>query len=381
MRFNITPFENVSGTKSFRVTGTKRDGARVRENFAAEREANLRRVELETEFLQGRTEASLRTTKLSESQVSIAETAFARLTLETELLSAVEYWIKHGRDNAVTDSPSLDDAIIQFKAWLDSSDCTLRPKSRIGYKQVTTVFAMAQTSLRIADITTEQIEQFLASLKVKVATKIFYKKNLSGFFSWCAARPRRWLKNNPCLLITLDRGEQAMPEVLSIEACQKLLAHAEQAGFAPYVALCLFGGLRPTEATRVTWNSINLTDREIRLDATQTKTRRSRTVAICDTLLAWLIAYQNEPITLPNQERKLTALHESVTDKWVPDIMRHTAISHYFRRCSSYGKTAEQMGNSEAVIKAHYQGRVTSADTDKFYALRPSNKIIARIAA
>jgi len=29
---------------------------------------------------------------------------------------------------------------------------------------------------------------------------------------------------------------------------------------------------------------------------------------------------------------------------WVPDVLRHTAISHYFRATASYGRTAEQFG-------------------------------------
>jgi hypothetical protein len=56
---------------------------------------------------------------------------------------------------------------------------------------------------------------------------------------------------------------------------------------------------------------------------------------------------------------------------WVPDIFRHTAISHYFRKTGSYGQTAEQFGNSEAIIKRHYQGRVSSEDTKIFYAIAP----------
>ena len=57
---------------------------------------------------------------------------------------------------------------------------------------------------------------------------------------------------------------------------------------------------------------------------------------------------------------------------WVPDVLRHTAISHYFRATGSYGRTAEQFGNSESIIKKHYQSRVSSKDTKRFYALRPS---------
>jgi hypothetical protein len=56
---------------------------------------------------------------------------------------------------------------------------------------------------------------------------------------------------------------------------------------------------------------------------------------------------------------------------WPVDVMRHTAISHYFRQTGSYGQTAEQFGNSESIIKRHYQGRVSSEDTKAFYALAP----------
>ena len=57
---------------------------------------------------------------------------------------------------------------------------------------------------------------------------------------------------------------------------------------------------------------------------------------------------------------------------WPVDVMRHTAISHFFRQSGSYGLTAEQFGNSEAIIKAHYQGRVSSEDTKRFYAILPT---------
>ena len=59
---------------------------------------------------------------------------------------------------------------------------------------------------------------------------------------------------------------------------------------------------------------------------------------------------------------------------WTKDAMRHTAISHFFRKTGSYGLAAERFGNSEGVIKRHYQGRVSSDDTRKFYALLPGGK-------
>jgi len=135
----------------------------------------------------------------------------------------------------------------------------------------------------------------------------------------------------------------------------------------------------------LTWNAVNLNDREIRLEGNQTKTGRARVVSICDTLLVWLKAHEGEDFFPPNWRRafdrvKLAAGFGTPDEQdkglqlrpWPVDVMRHTAISHYFRKTGSYGQTAEQFGNSEAIIKAHYQGRVSSADTKKFYALRPA---------
>ena len=54
------------------------------------------------------------------------------------------------------------------------------------------------------------------------------------------------------------------------------------------------------------------------------------------------------------------------------DVLRHTAVSHYFRHTGSYGQTAEQFGNSEAVIKKHYAARVSTEDTKAFYSILPA---------
>ena len=108
-------------------------------------------------------------------------------------------------------------------------------------------------------------------------------------------------------------------------------------------------------------------------------------VAIRHTLSAWLRACKGKPFFPSNWRRDFDAIKakagypkptkENPEPKpWPEDVLRHTAISHYFRKVGSYGQTAEQFGNSEAIIKAHYQGRVTSEDTKRFYSLMPQRK-------
>jgi integrase len=390
-RFRIIPFVNATGTKSYRVTGTNRQGKQLRENFADLKAAQCRQVELTADWLGRQTEeSSIRATKLTDTQLRIAESAFVRLNADDEMLFAVDHWLKHGKQHAVAESPRLDEAVEKFKAWLDGAKdetgngvCTLRERSRDALRNRVNIFGNSIGNLRVSDITPDTVENFLNNLKkVSPVTRDNYRRAVSRFFKWCIQRPRRWAVVNPCREITIEQMEKAPPAIMAFNDCEALLKSAEafkQGKLVPYVALCLFGGLRPDETARLDWKAVNLADREIRLEGIQTKTGKPRVVAICDTLSAWLKAYEGKEIYPANwrkdfDEIKLAAgyrVRGEGVKTWVFDVMRHTAISHYFRKTGSYGQTAEQFGNSEAIIKNHYQGRVNSDDTKKFYALRP----------
>ena len=372
-RFKVTEFTNPrTGSKSWRVSGTKRDGARIRENYFNAQDARHRQVGLEAEFLaRSSEETTLRATRLSEAQVRIAEAVFPRLEADDELFAAVEYWQKHGRAHSVAESPRLDDAVEAFNQWLEGTS-SLRPHSKRNLRIRVSIFGNSVPNLRVADITPETIETFLDKRNAGASTKDNDRRAISRFLSWCIERPRRWLALNPCAAVKVEKSEKQPPAILTVDECKRLLLEAEKNGLAPYIAVCLFGGLRPFEASRLTWPAVNLRDKEIRLEANQTKTGTARVVAICDTLLAWLKAHKGEAIFPANWRRRFDAVKKSAgLNSWPVDVMRHTAISHYFRKTGSYGQTAEQFGNSEAVIKAHYQGRVSSEDTRKFYALTP----------
>ena len=52
VHFKLQEFRNISGTLSYRVTGTKPDGERVRKNFADKADALKEIADLEDIFLQ-----------------------------------------------------------------------------------------------------------------------------------------------------------------------------------------------------------------------------------------------------------------------------------------------------------------------------------------
>ena len=388
-RFKILPYTNPrTGTPSWRVTGTRRNGERIRENFARAEEAQYRHTELEGEFHAANGVAALRATRLTDEQVGIAEAAFKRLEQDGDLITAVDHWLRTGKPKTIKESPRLDEALKVYTEWL-ATTTELRDLTKNRLRNRVEHFVANTGNVRVTDVLPEHIEKYLAQQVVVPNTKDGYCRALSSFFSWCMKGKRHWCVNNPCYAVEIEgltSDDDREPVVLPLSDCEALLRAAEKfenGRLVPYVALCLFGGLRPFESARLTWDQVNLTDGEIRLKGTQTKTGKGRIVVIDKTLKAWLSKYRKAgEIYLSTYNLELKDLRAQIgygpkTEKqpdlkpWVPDVLRHTAISHYFRLTGSYGRTAEQFGNSEGIIKKHYQGRVTSADTKKFYALRP----------
>jgi integrase len=374
-RFKITEFHNRAGTISYRVAGYKLDGTRIRENFADENAARCRQIDLEAECLKQPMATSIRATKLTDDQLRLVELAILKLGDDwPRIVDAVDHWTRSGAKNISIDAPRIDDAIGQYLAWLETS--TLRDHSKRHFKIRVNVFKNSVQNVRVSEVTPEFIEAFLATRKTSAVTRDTDRRVVSRFFSWCIERPRRWMIANPCREVKIEQGEKAPPAVLALAQCEAILRAAEQHRggiLVPYVAVCLFGGLRPFEARRLTWGQVNLTDGEIRLAGTQTKTGTGRTVKICPTLKAWLKANKGKSFFPVNWRKEFEAVKSAAKiTEWPVDVLRHTAISHYFRKTGSYGFTAEQFGNSEAIIKEHYQSRVSSEDTKAFYKLTPT---------
>lgn len=382
-RFKIQEFTNPrTGSLSWRVAGIKREGTRIRENFADAEEARNRQIELEAEFVKRDHESALRTTRLSEEQIAIAEACFKLVEEDNQVLTAVRFWQEHGKLQVPTESPRLADAFEQFKTAIQS-DGSLRELTKTATRLRVAAFVNATTNVRVSAVTPELVEKFLDGIP-RPRTRVNYKFGISRFFSWCAERPRRWVVANPCAVIRVKMGDVAPPVILTVAGCEELVRVAKdfkEGRLMPYLTLTLFGGLRPFEAQRMKWSQINFEDGEIRIEGAQSKTGRPRTFKMDETTRAWLKSCKGREFMPENFKNDWSAMLRAagfgpVKDglrPWTKDVLRHTSISHYFRRVGSYGLAAERFGNSEGVIKRHYQGRVTSEETAKFYGLLPGS--------
>ena len=386
-RFRILEFTNASGSKAWRVQGMDRAGQYHRENFADYKRAQCRQVELDAAYLSRQPgDAALHTTALSEIQLRVAELAFQQIDRPEDLLAAVAHWKAAGRKSAANavEAPRLDAAVSEFNGWLKTTP-TLRARTKSNLRLRVAIFSETVGNMQMDAITPDSLEDFLTNRGGSPTNRDNDRRAISRFFSWCIERPRRWIQVNPAATVRVECGEKSAPSILTVEDCQKLLKAAvayRKGRLVPYLAVCLFGGLRPFEASRLTWSHVNLADGEIRLEGNMTKTGRPRVVTIGPTLRAWLEAYKGIAFFPPGWRRSFDQIKrkagfgpvETGLRPWVEDVLRHTAISHHFRQIGSYGQTAEQCGNSETIIKQHYQGRVTSEDTRQFFDIMPGKK-------
>lgn len=387
-RFQITEFQNRSASTSWKVSGFRRCGERIRQNFSDFESARLRQLELESEYFAREPEQpGLRATRLSASQIQLAEVAFQRLGNDDDLLSAVELWLRTGKQaRANSSTVTLEAAVEEFCAFVEKSP-EYRPTSAKNLVNRVSAFARRMGRTRLDSITADDLDRFLDGKGTGAVDRGNAKRAISRFFGWCAERPRRWLTVNPCLSVKVPQLEQKPPGILTVEECARLLRAAEVTAdgrAAPFIAVCLFAALRPTEAERLTWACVNLADSEIRLEAVHAKTKRPRVIELTENLKAWLARYEGQPFAVRRRlldevkfragfaGRIKIAANGQPLKPWTPDILRHSAISHRFRATGSFGLTAEWAGNSEAIIRRHYFGRVSSEDTRRFYQIMPT---------
>ncbi len=374
--FVVRPFTYPSGRVVWEVRGYL-DGKRTREYFDTQGQAETRRVELELLRIGRKAVEIPRSTWLSHEQLKVAEWVFTRTTEPAEVRTAMEYWSKIGK-NAVAATEhaagvTLDEAVAKFEEYLRTA-VDLRDATKRNLKYRAAMFASEVGNLELSKITPGTVEGWLATRKASPVTRDNDRRALARFFSWCIARPQRFLVSNPCREVRVAKPEKGEPEIYSLTEVHRLLAAARRfrgGRFLKFVVLQLFGGMRPTEALR--YRDAQHVGESIRIEGRQTKTGRGRTIEADPVLVAWLNVAGKGPVSDPQRSKLLWGglKAKARIGRWIPDGLRHTAVSHHFRRSGSYGLTAEWAGNSEAVIRAHYQARTTPEETARFWTLFP----------
>ena len=139
----------------------------------------------------------------------------------------------------------------------------------------------------------------------------------------------------------------------------------------PYFALCLFAGLRPSEANNFSLDQIDFKSKLIAVRPAVAKKRRQRFVDMSDNLVEWLTPYKSMAAYF--SRKGLELVRENAKVNWAPDILRHTYASYHIAMYEDATKTAHQMGHLRPdVLFNHYRNLVLPKDAKKFWAIRPA---------
>jgi integrase len=255
----------------------------------------------------------------------------------------------------------------------------------------------------INGITKLDIRRFLNDCKLKPVGERNMLRNLSVLFSW--AVNQHHMAENPCLGMAVDEStkKKSAVRILSIEEARKLLQLVAE-GFsvaareheknswrekfgalsinvspmdlAAIIAVGCFGGVRPEESARITWDMVDFKRKHIDLPAEITKAGERRIVDMPNNLVEWLLACRKEfgPLLPVNFRRKRWALCREMNWKeWPDDILRHSYGSYHLAKHRNAALTAEQMGHKNArMLYAHYREVVKEAsDIEEFWKLTP----------
>ena len=424
-QFQIGEFANPNKSISWRVTGTKPNGERVRENYKTEAEALGRKQALEIEASNFEPDHRIATTRLTPGQIAAAESAFRRLDekkFPLTLDQVIDYAIKNYREpvKQITLKTALED-FIEERTSANDRPLTIRNlKQRIGN------IVDHQPERQLSEITEAQIKEAIEKPGRGPVARNNERRALGQFFNW--ATSKGYCVSTP-VTVQPVKVDKENPQIMPLAKVRALLSAAsayKDGAVLPYVALSLFAGIRPTELSRLTWANIKLDRGTIRIDEKVAKLRARRVIELPrlgdddaklpPNLVDWLLPYalKKKPIVGKNWRKDLDKVKElaglvtretakSATKKpkkkkgrivqarlywkklvpicWCPDILRHTAISNHFAWCKHEGETATWAGNSPEMIHRHYKDLVDREDAEEFWGIKPEENIISLAAA
>jgi integrase len=239
-------------------------------------------------------------------------------------------------------------------------------------------------ALKVTEIDEAAVNAFIRSLPHAARTKHNIRTKLSQFLNYCR-REGKWITVNPTenVKVRVRNGEEV--KILTVPEVRQLLAAASNcelpASVIPYLAVQLFGGLRPFEAAQLRWERIHFETHQIEVRGETNKTRETRFVDMEPLLIEWLLPFRAQAglITGPFFAETLRAVKVSAgftfgadkTRPWPTDVLRHCYGSYWLAVHKDRAHLAELMGNSLEMIKTHYRRAIPQPQAEAFWKLEP----------
>jgi len=244
-------------------------------------------------------------------------------------------------------------------------------------------FAKTFPGHAVIDLTREHLTTYVNGHgEVSARTRNGRRNAVKMFLKWAVERD--YLAANHRLLVAdgmtkevEDFGEIEFHTPKELRVLLETSQRAEFRSLLPVVALGSLAGLRLQEIARLNWTDVWRVPGHIEIAATKAKTRQRRLVEILPALAAWL-----EPFcgldgnvwgdTLDNFHDLFGKLREDVGIPARRNGLRHAFCTYHFALHANENLTAQQAGNSPAMVHGHYKGLATKAEAEKWFEVRPA---------
>ena len=382
--FVISEFTNPSGDVVYRVSGWL-DGQRVRKNFSTRAEAEAERQALKLAQIQAETGVRTAATRLTDDQLKEAEGAFLRLEGRTRSLSFyLDYALTNYRD-PVNDKP-VAEAAKEYLALREAD----HKQGHLSHRQFTSfrcelrALGVTFRGKLVSELTAAALTEFFKRDQVSKKSYNNRRGLIGSFLKYCL-QVKDWIAVNPIDRVPHYRGighRRGSAPTLTAEQCAEIMQWAEEnhgGALVPFVALCLFAGIRPDlyegEISKLDPKDVRLDTGVIHIEPEVSKVRMKRNITIQPNLAAWLKAYPLDQFPIMPVGFRRLRLKFRKQFALSHDILRHTFISMFVGKFRSMGDAALQAGNSEAIIRKHYLDLKSPEEAGQFFGILPKRII------
>ncbi len=240
-------------------------------------------------------------------------------------------------------------------------------------------FAQGREEMRIVSVTPNDIAGWLdAHENWSLSSRATAVTRVSTLFAFAVRRG--YLAKNPCDALDKISIELKPPAILTVAQCGTVIGWIRKHWPATlgWFALCLFAGVRPEEADRITWKDIELEAGILTVSAAASKVRRRRIVHLVPSAVYWLGEAQrlapHMPVSHSTRRRAMRALRERLKlTEWPKDVLRHTAASCLLALWRDAQRVALELGNSPQILLNHYHELTRKADAERWANLMPKH--------
>jgi integrase len=227
----------------------------------------------------------------------------------------------------------------------------------------------------VHEATPKQVHDAIYGSDIKARTIEGYLTDARTFYQWCIRAAH--CKTNPAASVEMPAVDAGEPGILTVRQTSALLRAGQihDPGLLPYLALCLFGGLRPErEATLMEWGDIK--GGVGLVHARKNRMHMRRHITINATLKAWLAGKGDLPVI--NRRKRLEAVRRHADTllgkplQWPHDCMRHAFATYHLARWKNPANTAFELRHTnQNTLYQHYRALVTVAEARAYWKLTP----------